>query len=116
MRAKYTETADISERKSGRMPSFGTVRAKKNQVQAESQANANQEAVRERTMESKEGGASEIICQGKGRARICGHKGTASVSENRKTRYRGLRKQIAKLNMLFALANLVLADRLCPAV
>ena len=34
----------------------------------------------------------------------------------RKTRYRSLRKQTAKLNMLFALANLVLADRLCPAV
>jgi len=31
----------------------------------------------------------------------------------RKTRYRGLRKQTAKLNMLFALANLVLADRRC---
>ena len=29
----------------------------------------------------------------------------------RKTRYRGLRKQTAKLNMLFALANLLLADR-----
>lgn len=29
----------------------------------------------------------------------------------RKTRYRGLRKQIAKLNMLFALANLYLADK-----
>ena len=29
----------------------------------------------------------------------------------RKTRYRGLRKQIAKLNMMFALANLLLADR-----
>lgn len=34
----------------------------------------------------------------------------------RKTRYRGLRKQAAKLNMLFALANLILADRLCPSV
>lgn len=34
----------------------------------------------------------------------------------RKTRYRGLRKQIAKLNMLFALANLILADRHCLAV
>lgn len=34
----------------------------------------------------------------------------------RKTRYRGLPKQTAKLNMLFALANLVLADRRCPAV
>lgn len=34
----------------------------------------------------------------------------------RKTRYRGLRKQTAKLNMLFALANLILADRHCPAV
>ena len=55
---------------------------KKNQVQAESQANTDQEAVRERTMESKEGGASKIICQGKSRARICGHKGTASVSKN----------------------------------
>lgn len=33
----------------------------------------------------------------------------------RKTRYRGLRKQTAKLNMLFALANLILADRPCLA-
>ena len=31
----------------------------------------------------------------------------------RKTRYRGLRKQTAKLNMMFALANLYLADRPC---
>lgn len=31
----------------------------------------------------------------------------------RKTRYRGLRKQTAKLNILFALANLILADRPC---
>lgn len=31
----------------------------------------------------------------------------------RKTRYRGLRKQTAKLNMMFALANLILADRCC---
>jgi IS5 family transposase len=31
----------------------------------------------------------------------------------RKTRYRGLRKQTAKLNMLFALANLYLADKPC---
>ena len=29
----------------------------------------------------------------------------------RKTRYRGKRKQVAKLNFLFALANLYLADR-----
>lgn len=34
----------------------------------------------------------------------------------RKTRYRGLRKQTAKLNMMFALANLWLADRPCLAV
>lgn len=34
----------------------------------------------------------------------------------RKTRYRGLRRQISKLNMLFALADLILADRLCPSV
>ena len=34
----------------------------------------------------------------------------------RKTRYRGLRKQTAKLNMLFALANLILADRPCLSV
>ena len=34
----------------------------------------------------------------------------------RKTRYRGLRKQTAKLNMMFALANLLLADRPCLAV
>ena len=31
----------------------------------------------------------------------------------RKTRYRGLQKQIAKLNIMFALANLILADRPC---
>ena len=34
----------------------------------------------------------------------------------RKTRYRGLQKQIEKLNMLFALANLYLADKRCVAV
>ena len=33
----------------------------------------------------------------------------------RKTRYRGLRKQTEKLNMVFALANLILADRPCLA-
>jgi len=33
----------------------------------------------------------------------------------RKTRYRGLRKQTAKLNIMFALANLLLADRPCLA-
>ena len=33
----------------------------------------------------------------------------------RKTRYRGLRKQTAKLNIMFALANLILADRPCLA-
>lgn len=31
----------------------------------------------------------------------------------RKTRYRGLRKQTAKFNIMFALANLILADRHC---
>lgn len=36
-------------------------------------------------------------------------------SQYRKTRYRGLQKQIAKLNMVFALANLILADRPCLA-
>ena len=34
----------------------------------------------------------------------------------RKTRYRGLQKQTAKLNMMFALANLILADRPSLAV
>ena len=34
----------------------------------------------------------------------------------RKTRYRGLQKQAAKLNMMFVLANLILADRPCLAV
>lgn len=34
----------------------------------------------------------------------------------RKTRYKGRRKQEAKLHMMFALANLVLADRHCLAV
>jgi len=33
----------------------------------------------------------------------------------RKTRYRGLQKQTAKLNMVFALANLILVDRPCLA-
>ena len=34
----------------------------------------------------------------------------------RKTRYKGRRKQVAKLHMTFALANLVLADRPCLSV
>ena len=34
----------------------------------------------------------------------------------RKTRYRGLQKQIEKVNMVFALANLYLADKRCVAV
>ena len=33
----------------------------------------------------------------------------------KKTRYRGLRKQTAKFNIMFALANLILADRPCLA-
>ncbi|PWM42112.1 MAG: IS5/IS1182 family transposase, partial [Clostridiales bacterium] len=33
----------------------------------------------------------------------------------RKTRYRGLEKQRAKFNIMFALANLLLADRPCLA-
>ena len=33
----------------------------------------------------------------------------------RKTRYRGLQKQIAKMNIIFSLANLTLADRPCLA-
>ena len=33
----------------------------------------------------------------------------------RKTRYRGLEKQKAKFNIMFALANLILADRPCLA-
>ena len=33
----------------------------------------------------------------------------------RKTRYRGLQKQIAKMNIMFALANLIFADRPCLA-
>lgn len=33
----------------------------------------------------------------------------------RKTRYRGLQKQTTKLNMMFAIANLILADRPCLA-
>ena len=34
----------------------------------------------------------------------------------KKTRYRGLRKLEAKINIMFALANLILADRPCLAV
>ena len=37
------------------------------------------------------------------------------VVKNRKTRYRGLEKQQAKFNIMFALANLILADRPCLA-
>ena len=35
---------------------------------------------------------------------------------SRKTQYRGLRKQTQKLNLMFALANLILADRKSLAV
>ena len=34
----------------------------------------------------------------------------------RRTRYRGLKKQTSKLNIMFALANLILADRKTLAV
>lgn len=34
----------------------------------------------------------------------------------RRTRYRGLAKQTAKFNIMFALANLILADRSCLTV
>ena len=37
------------------------------------------------------------------------------IFRDRKTRYRGLQNQTAKLNMVFALANLILADRPCLA-
>lgn len=39
-----------------------------------------------------------------------------NIFRYRKTRYRGLRKQTAKLNIMFALANLYLADRFSPSV
>ena len=39
-----------------------------------------------------------------------------NIFHYRKTRYRGLRKQTAKLNTMFALANLYLADRKFPTV
>ena len=44
------------------------------------------------------------------------NKGFPHLLRYRKTRYRGLQKQTAKLNMMFALANLILADRPCLAV
>ena len=39
-----------------------------------------------------------------------------NIFRYRKTRYRGLQKQTAKLNIMFALANLYLADRFSPSV
>jgi hypothetical protein len=51
--------------------------------------------------------------------RVVGHKTVGSAKgllQYRKTRYRGLQTQTAKLNMMFALANLILADRPCLAV
>ena len=113
MRAKYTETADISEWKSGRMPSFGTGRAKKirykqnrkqtqiKKLSASGQWRAKQAEHQKSSVRAK---AEHVFAVIKGQFRY------------RKTRYRGLSKQTAKLNMLFALANLVLADRLFPAV
>ena len=82
----------------------------KNQIQAESQADANQEDVCRRAMESKEEHQKSSV-----RAKV---EHVFAVIKGqfryRKTRYRGLPKQTAKLNMLFALANLVLDDRHCP--
>lgn len=39
-----------------------------------------------------------------------------NIFRYRETRYRGLRKQTSKLNIMFALANLYLADRFSPSV
>ena len=52
------------------------------QAQAESQTITNQEAVRKRAEKSKESRASEVLCQGKSRACICGHKGAVPVPKN----------------------------------
>lgn len=58
---------------------------------------------REREKSSVRAKAEHIFAVVKGRFRY------------RKTRYRGLQNQTAKLNMVFALANLILADRPCLA-
>ena len=63
---------------------------------------------------------SQIVCALTERGLIL-KKGTIvdstiiATPSSTKTRYRGLRKQTAKLNMMFAIANLILADRLCLA-
>lgn len=109
----YTETADISGQKSGRMPSFGTSRAKKirykqnckpTQIKKLSASGQRRAKKAEHKKSSVRAKVEHVFAVIKGQFRY------------RKTRYRGLSKQTAKLNMLFALANLVMADRRCPAV
>lgn len=43
------------------------------------------------------------------------HRGLYARENAHRRGYQGLRKQIAKLNIMFALANLILADRPCLA-
>ena len=105
-----TETADISGQKSGRMPSFGTsrekIRYKQNrkptQIRKLSAGGRWRAKKAEHQKSSVRAKVEHVFAVIKGQFRY------------RKTRYRGLPKQTAKLNMLFALANLVLADRHCP--
>lgn len=59
---------------------------------------------REREKSSVRAKAEHVFCVVKGQLKF------------KKTRYRGLRKLEAKFNIMFAPANLILADRLCLAV
>ena len=84
--------------KSGKMIKYKTNRrpshSKKRSVR--SQAQIKRREHEKSSVRAKVGLVLKVV---KGQFRYC------------KTRYRGLRQQAAKLNMLFALANLMLADR-----
>ena len=81
--------------KSGKALYWGTERAKRSGIKSTGVPHRQKTCVRAKV--------EHIFAVVKGRFRY------------RKTRYRGLQKQTAKLNMVFALANLILADRPCLA-
>ena len=84
-----------------------TVRYKLNRRPSASRNNSNRSEAqikrREHEISSIRAKVEHVFAEVKQQFRFC------------KTCYRGLRKQTAKLNMMFALANLILAGRLCLA-
>ena len=107
-----TETAGTSAQRSEKMPKYETnparrfgMRSTVAQAKCASSAKAGQYRAkkREHAKSSVRAKVEHVFGVVKGLLKF------------KKTRYRGLQKQEAKFNIMFALANLILADRPCLA-